>query len=240
MELSPAASAILSLLGLDKRDWHQLDHYVSVIIGLDASFQPMTVTLAQHFYHRTYIVGQDIHLDEEGRMLFDIAQRSNEIYIGSLDNNLIKHPVAPSFKYIHFALTGKNAPLFHGFDVTYGINAGGKEVQYDLEFLDKADAFYTSEMILGQPRPFAGVEIGRTGPPGADYFAMHPDLLNIQNLVNASYFEGMTHDEFEKIENFVGTMPSEIKAKQLIEFGKARISKVLSELNHSNLEGDDV
>ncbi|NIO04583.1 MAG: hypothetical protein GTN74_08205 [Proteobacteria bacterium] len=41
--------------------------------------------LAQLNHHRTYLIGKDIALPVDGRMVFDIALRSNEAYPASDD-----------------------------------------------------------------------------------------------------------------------------------------------------------
>ena len=69
----------LRLLGLNPEDWHQLDNFCAVHVVLDAAEQPVAVLLTQHNYHRTYLVGRDIPLPKDGRMIFAAAKRSNYI-----------------------------------------------------------------------------------------------------------------------------------------------------------------
>jgi hypothetical protein len=156
-----------ALLGLifDLNDWHQLDHYtaVSLIIEEDikGDTQPVAVMMQQHNYLRTYMIGEGIDLPDDGRVVIDIAKRSNELYPHSPGPNRHRAVNMPDPEGMRFLLTGDSSSLLAGFDVT----DGAEEVLYTLEFLPHDDAFYTFKGFLGKRRWLKG----RDAPPGADY-----------------------------------------------------------------------
>lgn len=61
-----------------------------------------------------------------GRMVFDIALRSNEIYPASDNTGPVKHRAIRWTLYMKYLLSGEDPPLFRGYDVTYGVRAGGE------------------------------------------------------------------------------------------------------------------
>jgi hypothetical protein len=97
-------------------------------VVLDEKERAVAVILAQHNHHRTYLVGKDIALPADGRMVFDIALRSNEVYVDSQDALPVEHRVARWTLYMKYLLSGEDAPFFRGYDLTYGVRAGGREI----------------------------------------------------------------------------------------------------------------
>ena len=77
--LSLAAAIPLRLVA-DLDDWHQLDHYTAAFVLLAADGRPVALTLQQHNYLRTYLVGESVELGPDGRFDIDVAIRSNELY----------------------------------------------------------------------------------------------------------------------------------------------------------------
>jgi hypothetical protein len=77
--LSRAASIPLRLVA-DLDDWHQLDHYTAAFVVLAADGRPVALTLQQHNYLRTHLVGESVQLGADGRFDIDVAIRSNELY----------------------------------------------------------------------------------------------------------------------------------------------------------------
>ncbi len=61
-------------------DWHQLDHYTAATVVLDETLHPVALVLQQHNYTHTYVFGRDLVLPADGRVLIDVAIRSNELY----------------------------------------------------------------------------------------------------------------------------------------------------------------
>ena len=58
--LSLAAAIPLRLVA-DLDDWHQLDHYTAAFVVLAADGRPVALTLQQHNYLRTYLVGESVN-----------------------------------------------------------------------------------------------------------------------------------------------------------------------------------
>jgi hypothetical protein len=177
---------ILKLLGLNPDNWHDLDNFVAIHVVLDRKENPIAALLAQHNHHRTYLIGKDIELPLGGRMAFDVALRSNEVYPASDSKEPALHRVVQWSIYMKYLLSGKDPPRYRGLDVTRGLNAGGVEIDYDLTLLSPCDPLYSAEIMLGKPRPFFGKYIGRDGPPGSDYYTI-PGLLPLGNLLKFSY-----------------------------------------------------
>lgn len=152
-----------AMLGLvaSTEDWHQLDHYTAVTIALNAEDKPVAVTFQQHNYMRTYLLGIDLELPSDGRVNVDVAIRSNELYPhrpGRRVRRAVGFLNADTARYL---ITGRNKPFRAADDIT----DSAREVDYALEFLPPADAFYTFKGFLGKRRWLPG----RSGPPGADY-----------------------------------------------------------------------
>ena len=211
----------LKLAGFDLNDWHQLDNFVAIHLALDEKERPVGVILAQHNHHRTYMVGRDVALPADGRMIFDIAFRSNEVYLDSQDSFPLEHRVARWTLYMKYLLSGEDAPFLRGYDLTYGIHAGGKEVPYDLVFLSPCDPFYTATMMLGKPRPLLWWSIGRDGPPGADYYEI-PSLLPLGNLLKFSYLHDGDPDDVAMIQRSIDVKRKKIDVPRIMEYGGTR------------------
>ncbi len=212
---------LLRIMGLDLEDWHQLDIFGAIYVVLDEKEIPIAVMLAQHNNHRTYLVGKDISLPIDGRMAFDIALRSNEIYPASDNTGPVKHRAVRRTLYMKYLLSGEDPPLFRGYDITYGIRAGGKEISYDLAFLSPCNPFYTARMMLGEPRPFLRRNIGRNGPPGADYYTI-PPLLPLGNLLKFSYLRDGDPDDVAMIDKAIDVEKRKIDVVKIIEHGGRR------------------
>ena len=76
----PAPAEVSFALLADLGDWHQLDHYTAAFVVLDAAERPIALTLQQHNYLRTHLVGETVEPGRDGRFDIDIAIRSNELY----------------------------------------------------------------------------------------------------------------------------------------------------------------
>ena len=142
-------------------DWHQLDHFTSATLALDGEHRPAALILQQHNHLHTYLLGRDVPLPTDERVVLDVAIRSNELYPhapGRVRRRTITTPGAVSLRYL---ISGEQRPLISADDLTEGI----APLEYRLQFLPPDDAFYTFQGFLGAKRAFPG----RSGPPGADY-----------------------------------------------------------------------
>ncbi len=230
--------SLLRVMGLDLEDWHELDNFGAIYVVLDEKEIPIAAMLAQHNHHRTYLVGKDISLPIDARMAFDIALRSNEIYPASYHTGPAKHRAVRRTLYMKYLLSGEDPPLFRGYDITYGVRAGGKEISYDLAFLSPCDPFYTARMMLGEPRPFLGRNIGRNGPPGADYYAI-PPLLPLGNLLKFSYLRDGDPDDIAMIDRAIDLEKRKIDVVKIMEHGGRRFYHDLTLVLASGRQGMD-
>ncbi len=225
-ELPGGLRALLWLAGLDPDDWHELDNFVAIHIVLDDTERPVAIILAQHNHHRSYVIGKDIPLPEDGHILFDGALRSNEIYPASDAPNPIRHRVVPWSIYMKYLLSGEDPPFTRGEDVTYGVKVGGIEVKYDLAFLSPCDPFYTAKIMLGEPRPFFGKYIGRDGPPGADYYNI-PELLPMGNMLKFSYLHDGDPEDIKFIEKTIDLKSKKMEIEKIMEYGGRKLYRDL-------------
>ncbi len=186
----------------DRADWHELDVYTACTVVLDAQEQPFAVLLAQHNHHRAYRVGRDVTLPEDQRLVLDVAVSSNELYLSSHESEPVAHRTIPFPDDLDYLLSGENKPFSNGYDVTHGPNAGGVESDYALAFLPPSDPFYTFKGWLGEYRPFFGFYIGRSGSPGADYYAL-PQMMPLGNTLKFSYLRDGDADDIAAVRKYV-------------------------------------
>jgi hypothetical protein len=221
--------ALLVFPGLDAEDWHELDNFAAVHVVLDEREKPLAVLLAQHNHHRTYLLGKDIFLPPDGRLFFDVAERSNEIYPSSSSTEHQRHRVVRWSLYLDYLLSGQNRPFFNAHDVTRGPRAGGSEVEYKLVFLSPCDPLYRAEMLLGEPRPFMGRYIGRDGPPGSDYYNV-PALLPLGKLLKFSYLQDGDSDDIATVRNHIDEKGKRIDIEKIVEHGGLTFYRDLQKL----------
>lgn len=205
----------------DPEDWHELDNFVAVHVVLDERQAPVAVILAQHNHHRTYLAGRDIFAGIDGRFAFDVARRSNEIYPASGSTGPVRHRVIRWSLYLDYLLSGKNGPRLKAWDVTEGIGAGGRRIDYKLRFLSPCDPLYTSQMLLGETRSPMGIYLGRDGPPGSDYYNI-PRLLPLGNLLKFAYLHDGDLKDIEAVRSAVDLPGKKIDVMSLMDHGGRR------------------
>jgi hypothetical protein len=226
---------LLKLAGFDPRNWHDLDNFVAVHVVLLNNEVPIAIILAQHNHHRTYLIGKDVEMPEDKRLFFDIALMSNEVYLASNIDKRVRHRTIRWSLELKYLLSGEDPPVARGYDVTYGINAGGRETEYELQFLSPCDPFYTAEIILGEPRPFMGRYIGRDGPPGADYYQL-PELLPLGNILKFYYLEDDNPDDIAAVDRFIDRNKKSIDTTALMDYGGKKFLRDLQK-NYPELFG---
>ncbi|MFV1957576.1 MAG: hypothetical protein ACC669_09230, partial [bacterium] len=211
----------LAVFRFDLEDWHELDNFVAVHIVLDEDDRPIAVILAQHNNHRTFLLGRDLPLPEDGWLTFDIALRSNEIYPASDSPKPVEHRVIRWNLYMKYLLSGEDPPFIRGMDLTYGKNAGGREIDFDLVLLSPCDPLYTARILLGEPRPFLGKYIGRDGPPGSDYYNV-PELLPMGAILKFAYLHDNDPDDIAAVEKAIDIKKKTMDIPWLIDYGGRR------------------
>ena len=175
----PAAVAASLGLFADLDDWHQLDHYTAAYVVLDASERPVALTLQQHNYLRTHLVGETIEPGLDGRFDIDIAIRSNELFPHVPERRSRRAVRFPSADAMAFMMGYGTRPLMSADDIT----DPAATVDYELAFLPGSDAFYTFQGYLGERRLLPG----RDGPPGARYNTL-PGLKPLSAQILGGYW----------------------------------------------------
>ena len=90
-------------------------------------------------------------------------------------------------------------------------------------------------MMLGEPRPFFGRNIGRDGPPGADYYEI-PSLLPLGNLLKFSYLHDGDPDDIAMASHAIDRNRKEIDIPKILEYGGARFYYDLTVVQGAALE----
>ena len=186
--LSGFAEASLGLVA-DLSDWHQLDHYTAAFVVLDAAERPVALTLQQHNYLRTYLVGESVESGPDGRFDIDIAIRSNELY---------PHvPERRRRRAVRF-LTPEGAAFMMGFGKRPMMSADDvtdpeRTVAYELAFLSGDDAFHAFQGYLGERRLLPG----RDGPPGARYNTL-PQLKALPAQILGGYWRERNQGDWQR------------------------------------------
>ncbi len=157
----PLAFALPLRLVADLDDWHQLDHYTAAFVVLDAAERPVALTLQQHNYLRTYLVGESVELGRDGRFDIDIAIRSNELYPHAPGRTVRRAVRFLDSEARAFMMGFGERPTMSADDIT----DPERTVDYEVQFLPGSDAFYAFHGFLGERRRLPG----RDGPPGARY-----------------------------------------------------------------------
>ncbi len=186
--LSLAAAIPLGLVA-DLDDWHQLDHYTAAFVVLDAAERPVALTLQQHNYLRTYLVGESVEPGEDGRFDIDVAIRSNELY-----PHVPGRTVRRAVRFLDadaraFMMGFGKRPVMSADDIT---DPAGT-VEYELVFLPGSDAFYSFHGFLGERRRLPG----RDGPPGARYNTL-PQLKPLPAQVLDGYWRDANDGDWER------------------------------------------
>ncbi len=227
------SETLLRLVGFDPEDWHELDNYVAATIVLNEQDAPVAVILAQHNHHRSFLVGKHLPLPVDQRLVFDIALRSNELYRDSAAPRPVAHRVIRWGLNMKYLLTGQDPPFLKARDLTYGRQAGGLDMDYQLQFLSPCDPFYTAKMMLGERRRLFGHYIGRDGPPGADYYTI-PLLLPMANLLKASYYHEGDAADIAVLTQAIDLKQQHINFTRLIEYGGEHFYRDLLRLQASS------
>ena len=189
--LSMAAAIPLRLVA-DLDDWHQLDHYTAAFVVLAADGRPVALTLQQHNYLRTYLVGESVALGPDGRFDIDVAIRSNELY-----PHVPGRTVRRAVRFLDhdaraFMMGFGKRPMMSADDIT----DPHRTVDYELAFLPGADAFYSFHGFLGERRGLPG----RDGPPGARYNTL-PELKPLPAQVLGGYWREGNEGDWARYRN---------------------------------------
>ncbi len=217
-KLSLMKEALMRVVA-DPVRFHELDIHGAVQIIIDERERPIVLLLAQHNHFRTYLIGKDVQWPEDNHIQVCFAERSNEPY-PCHSNPLpryyrtVGHP-----KHMAYVVDGRSKPLTAGKDVVYGINAGGRAVDYRLKFLPDRDPLYVSWISLGDRKRLLFFDtFYRNGPPAIDlntspeikaygdgmqFWYLRDDNHEDAALMKES-FRSFTDVDFEKVLNHNG------------------------------------
>ena len=99
-------------------------------------------------------------------------------------------------------------------------------MDYELRFLDTCDPFYTSRLMLGEYRPFFGLDLWRNGPPGADYYTF-PSLIPLGNLLKASYLHEGNKEDMQVVKEAIDRQKGQYDVARLIHYGEQKFYRDL-------------
>lgn len=197
----PGWQDLLIKLIADPDDWHQLDHYTAATVALDPSLTPIAVILQQHNYLHTYLIGRDIDLPVDKRIMITSAIRSNELYPYQKSPTRYRAVQFMTPETIRYLVTGEGKPFLSADEIAHP----AREVDYKLDFIPQTDAFYVFEGYLGERRCLPG----RDGPPGADYNAQPRFKSKAVQLVAFNWQEDNI-EQMEEIIMLISGTPSEV------------------------------
>ena len=189
--LSPVAAIPLRLVA-DLDDWHQLDHYTAAFVVLAADGRPVALTLQQHNYLRTYLVGESVEPGPDGRFEVDVAIRSNELYPHVPGQTARRAVRFLDHDARAFMMGFGTRPMMSADDIT----DPDRTVDYKLAFLPGSDAFYSFQGFLGERRSLPG----RDGPPGARYNTL-PELKPLPAQILGGYWREGNEGDWARYRN---------------------------------------
>ena len=189
------------LSGGDLRRWHRLDIHLAAILAFDDAHQLRMLTLAQHNHQQTFLAGIDFPPNQ--KPLLAAAVRSNELYLDDGGTLPSTHRVVPFFTDVAYLIDPAEKPLFWAIDITYGRNAGGKEVRLNPVFLEIGHPLADFAGLLAPPRRLLGVYIGRDGPPGYNYYAL-PAYIPLVDFAAMGFWRAGDIELLQQLKSFIG------------------------------------
>jgi hypothetical protein len=188
------------LSGGDLSRWHRLDIHIAAILAFDADRQLRMLTLAQHNHQQTFLAGIDFPKNQ--KPLLVAAARSNELYLDNGSTSPAAHRVVPFFTDVAYLIDSNEKPMFWATDITYGRNAGGKEIQLNPVFLEPGHPLADFAGLLAPPRRLLGIYIGRDGPPGYNYYAL-PAYTPLIDFAAMGFWQAGDTQLMQQIKSFI-------------------------------------
>jgi hypothetical protein len=180
--------------------WHRLDIHLAAVMAFDGAQRLRLLTLAQHNHQQTFLPGRDFPSDTAPHLA--AAFRSNELYLDSGQTVPVYHRVVPFFNDVAFLIDAERKPRFWARDVTYGRNAGGQEVNLRPVFIEPGHPLANFAGLLAPPRRLMGINIGRDGPPGYNYYAP-PAYIPLVNFAAMGYWRSGDKDLLHQLEPLI-------------------------------------
>jgi hypothetical protein len=180
--------------------WHRLDIHLAAIMAFDRAQRLRLLTLAQHNHQQTFLSGRDFPSDQTPHLV--AAFRSNELYLDGGQTVPVYHRVVPFFNDVAYLIDSARKPRLWARDVTYGRNAGGKEVDLRPVFIEPGHPLADFAGLLAPPRRFLGIYIGRDGPPGYNYYAL-PAYIPLVNFAAIGFWRSGDRDLLRQLEPLI-------------------------------------
>ena len=180
--------------------WHRLDIHTAAILAFDRSDRLRMLTLAQHNHQQTFLPGRDF--PPGTAPLLVAARRSNELYLDKGLSSVGRHRVVPFFNDVAYLIDASRKPRLWARDVTYGRNAGGREVKLRPVFIQPGHPLADFAGLLAPPRRFLGMYIGRDGPPGYNYYAL-PSYIPLVNFAAMGFWRSGDKDLLQQLEPLI-------------------------------------
>ena len=156
---------------------------------LDAAERPVALTLQQHNYLRTYLVGESVEPGPDVRFHIDVAIRSNELYPHAPERRRRRAVRFLNPEAVAFMMGFGSRPMMSADDVT----DPERTVAYKLAFPPGADAFHAFQGYLGERRLLPG----RDGPPGARYNTL-PRLKSLPARILGGYWRERNEGDWQR------------------------------------------
>jgi len=189
------------LSGGDLGRWHRLDIHLAAILAFDAARQLRMLTLAQHNHQQTFLAGIDF--PQYQKPLLVAAARSNELYLDDGGMLPSAHRVVPFFTDVAYLVDPDEKPMFWAIDITYGRNAGGKEIRLNPVFIEPGHPLADFAGLLAPPRRLLGMYIGRDGPPGYNYYAL-PAYIPLVDFAAMGFWHAGDTQLLQQLKSFIG------------------------------------
>jgi hypothetical protein len=180
--------------------WHRLDIHLAAIMAFDRQQRLRLLTLAQHNHQQTFLPGRDFASDSAPHLV--TAFRSNELYLDGGQTVPVYHRVVPFFNDVAFLIDAARKPRLWARDVTYGRNAGGKEVQLRPVFIEPGHPLANFSGLLAPPRRILGIYIGRDDPSGYNYYAL-PAYIPLVDFAAMGYSRSGDKDLLRQLEPLI-------------------------------------
>ena len=212
------------LSGGNTERWHRLDVHTAAILAFDSDNRLRLVTLAQHNHQHTFMVGVDLPVNY--RPLLVAAIRSNELYLDHGANVPVSHRVVPFFNKVAYLIDPNKKPLLWAKDITFGRNAGGKEILLKPIFIVPGHPLADYAGLLAPAKRFIGMYTGRDGPPGYNYYAP-PAYISLVNFAAMGYWRAGDLELLQKISPFIGNLRN-TDWQALVQVMREHLAKAIS------------
>ncbi|MGD9052488.1 MAG: hypothetical protein PVG17_11595, partial [Desulfobacterales bacterium] len=129
---------------------------------------------------------------------------------------------------VAFLIDPDQKPRFWAKDITYGRNAGGREVMLRPVFIKPGHPLADFAGLLGPPRRLLGRYIGRDGPPGFNFYAP-PAYVSMVNYTSMGFWREGDHDLLRALTPLIGDADDfqDINWKAMVKLMRERLAQAI-------------